>query len=91
MRKLGFIFRYHFLPVGLGKRAIRSLKRQEERGLPGELYSLFSSSCPLKAKAAVSALELDHRALCARPSDLVGGRRDSGSGGKIVLSLWQGM
>lgn len=46
------------LPERLGKRDIWSLKKEEERRVPGELCSLFSSSCPFKAKAVVSGLEL---------------------------------
>lgn len=42
------------------------MKKQEEREMPGDVCSLFSSSCPFTAKAVVSVLELCPEVLSAR-------------------------
>lgn len=76
-----------FLPEGLGKRDIRSLKKEEERGVPGELCSLFSSSCPFKAKAVVSGLELRTVGSCVRGHQIGWeGEETQGKGDEVVLS-----
>lgn len=42
------------------------MKKQEEGEMPGDVCSLFSSSCPFTAKAVVSVLELCPEVLSAR-------------------------